>query len=298
MKSLMRWPTLAVTLVFVLSMGLVTTRAGVSGCTVTILETQSYLNYAEVTWAAGPDCTGEFYIYIDAYVQLPQQPGEREVQNVPQFVRTPSPGFEHLADFYAALSPVSLSDAGETNVLRVGGSSYSQSIFEGTYFGQSGTTNTFGVEIDPVLPENMDVTIYYDIEGLDENEDWGGDYTEDTASGFYTPGSSAPVPTCGLDGRVNAPDCARDTFGLYVFADDEGFNIQVYDALTNRAVIVVFPDELDDLAENPVSSPDGRMVLYQNAAGDYVLEVVEPDGKTSVIIFDVPVTKYERADRE
>ncbi|MAU09626.1 MAG: hypothetical protein CL607_07385 [Anaerolineaceae bacterium] len=137
--------------------------------------------------------------------------------------------------------------------------------------------------------------MYYEVAG-DVYEDW--DEYEIPVSGSGASG------ICGMDGRVNAADCARDTWALYVTAEGNGFNIQVWDTLLDRSVIFVFSDDIAQLPANPsqnriiATSADGRMILSKLTTGEYQLNVVEPDGKVSVLVFTLPLSESYRLDYE
>ena len=70
------------------------------------------------------------------------------------------------------------------------------------------------------------------------------------------------------------------------------------------SVIFVFSDDIAQLPANPsqnriiATSADGRMILSKLTTGEYQLNVVEPDGKVSVLVFTLPLSESYRLDYE
>ncbi|MCA9895897.1 MAG: hypothetical protein KC615_23090 [Anaerolineae bacterium] len=167
-------------------------------------------------------------------------------------------------------------------------------IYDGNYTGVVGS-NSFSISIDPILTDTFD-WIYFGVfgYGLSGNSD---DWIEAAVTGSGSSGGS-----CGTDGRVNAADCARDTWALYVNQEGDSYNINVWDSLLGQSVIFVFADDIAALPANPeentviATSADGRMILSKLTTGEYQLNVFEPDGKVSVIVFTLPLTDSYRLD--
>ncbi|MCA9886869.1 MAG: hypothetical protein KC546_00800 [Anaerolineae bacterium] len=234
-------------------------------CDITITGAVAQTNYVEVSWNASGDCSGDFWVYIEAFnYDSYYSPGEEEP----------------LGD----------------SIVPQGYICYwiCRYIYDGPYSGVVGA-NTFSMPIDPALTSEFD-WMYYEV--YDDGES-GYDSLEIPVSG-----SGASGNTCGNDGRVNAADCARDTWALYVTPEGDGFTIQVWDTLLEHSVIFVFADEIAELPAFPeqnmviATSADGRMVLSKLTTGEYQLNVLEPDGKMSVIVFTLPLTESYRLDSE
>lgn len=167
-------------------------------------------------------------------------------------------------------------------------------IYDGNYTGVVGA-NSFSISIDPILTDAYD-TIYFGVRGYGISGS-SGDAVETSVTSSGSSGGS-----CGTDGRVNAADCARDTWALYVNQEGDSYNINVWDSLLGQSVIFVFADDIAALPANPeentviATSADGRMILSKLTTGEYQLNVFEPDGKVSVIVFTLPLTDSYRLD--
>lgn len=238
-------------------------------CDITITGASAQSDSVDVQWNASADCSGSFWVYIEAFNFDSYYSGDAEIGFVP--------------DVYSY--DVIPADYGYDWTYRI--------IYDGPYSGTTGA-NSFSLPISPELSSEFDY-MYYEIEGDDYE---GYDWLEIPVSGTGASG------ICGTDGRVNAADCARDTWALYVTPEGDGYTIQVWDTLLGQSVIFLFDDEIAQLPANPsentiiATSADGRMILSKLTTGEYQLNVVEPDGKVSVIVFTLPLSESYRLDYE
>lgn len=239
-------------------------------CDITITGATAQTDYVAVQWNASAGCSGDFGVYIEAFNYDSFYSGELDIDFVP--------------DIYSY--DVIPADYGYEWTYRI--------IYDGPYSGTTGA-NSFSLPISPELTSEFDY-MYYSVSG--------DGYVNSDEYEIPVSGSGASGSVCGTDGRVNSADCARDTWALYVTAEGNGFNIQVWDTLLGQSVIFVFDDDIADLPANPsentiiATSADGRMILSKLTTGEYQLNVVEPDGKVSVLVFTLPLSESYRLDYE
>ncbi|MAU09627.1 MAG: hypothetical protein CL607_07390 [Anaerolineaceae bacterium] len=142
-------------------------------------------------------------------------------------------------------------------------------------------SRSFGFSGSANVGDNIHLNLYHMGTGGDSSANWNG-----TASSS----ASALGGGCSADGRLNADSCGGDNFAAYVSESDA---VSVWTATGDVAfqvparTINAMPEQVN---ENTLvrASSDQTYRLYKLTSGEYQLMVRKPDGKTSVMIFNLP----------
>jgi hypothetical protein len=142
-------------------------------------------------------------------------------------------------------------------------------------------SRSFGFSGSANVGDNIHLNLYHMGTGGDSSVNWGGSASDSV---------SALGGGCGSDGRLNAGSCGGDNFAAYVGSTD---TVSVWTANGEMAfqvparTINAMPEQVN---ENTLvrASSDQTYRLYKLTSGEYQLMVRKPDGKTSVMIFNLP----------
>ncbi|QPC82905.1 hypothetical protein G4Y79_00605 [Phototrophicus methaneseepsis] len=154
-----------------------------------------------------------------------------------------------------------------------------------TSFGASNGTvgKSFGYSMGVEEGARIFLNLYSSNSNADATWSGSASSTAATIEGF----------TCSSDGRLNGKTCGGDNFAAYVNETEHGNTLQVWAADGGLALnvpasaIEAMPEQVD--VNTLVYSADSdNYRLYKLTSGEYQLMVRKPDGKTSVMIFNLP----------
>lgn len=151
---------------------------------------------------------------------------------------------------------------------------------------EGANSQSFGYSMAVEEGSRIFLNLYHMGTGGRDSATWSG-----SASGGAV--SVTGAGGCGSDGRLNSDSCGGDNFAAYVSSSDNGSTVQVWQAEGELAfnvapqTIASTPEQVE--TNTLVSaSADETHRLYKLTSGEYQLMVRKPDGKTSVMIFNLP----------
>lgn len=156
-------------------------------------------------------------------------------------------------------------------------------VFSSFSAGAGPNTKNFSFSMAADDGDSIHLNLYHMGDGGYSSMGWSGTASAGAAL-------AANAGGCSSDGRLNSDSCGGDNFAAYV---GDTNSVTVWTATGEIAFqvsarrIEAMPDHV---SENTLvaASSDQTYRLYKLTSGEYQLMVRKPDGKTSVMIFNLP----------